>query len=306
MKKLAICALLVVMLTCMCIGQQEQESPEQQESPESQVQKWKDHLSFVSPPLGQDATTLVPAFRNIEELPAGTHIVYNVVSEGTAQGADLATDMTLDLTIAGEDVVNGIDCVVVDLVIEMEMVSMGEQLEMVIQAKEWIDEDGVPVKLEEDATMMFGEFSIPISMTVERTGEEQYQGHDCWVLTGTQTTEIMGMTLEGGNVVEYIDKDTSSVVRVISGIGEEEADTGYMEPVTPVEELDWELGGTESITTPAGTYECQVISLEETGETVGTIWAAEEVIVPVKYTFSYRTSSMNLDLTMTLMEYTLG
>lgn len=301
MKKKIIFTLFIVALASLCIGQEE--TPEQET--QKGVEKWKEHLSFVSPPSGQDVASMVPAFFNAEELPIGTRMVYEITSEGVSQGVAVSSKMTVDITISGRESVKGIDCTVLDVTMEMEVESMGQAMPMTIQGKEWVDQNGAPVKVEEEITMSFGEFEIPLSMTLERVGEEVYHGHDCWVLSGTQTSTAMGMTTEGV-ITEYMDKESFSVVRVITSMGGEEIDTEYIEPPTPLEELEWELGSTETITTAMGVYDCQIIYLKENGETVGTIWAHEDFKTPIKYEFSYKTGETEIKLTMTMIEYTLG
>lgn len=302
MKHVIPFALLVVVLASLCIGQQEQPQGEQEGWT---VQDWKDHLTFINPPSGQDATSMIPVFRHADELPVGTHIVFQIESTGSIRGAPTSIDTTLDLTIAGRETINGIDCTVVDIAIEMEMESSGETLPLTIHGKEWVDANGIPVKVEEEVTMTISEFEIPMSLMVERTGEEVYQGHECWVFSGPLTVDIMGMTTEG-SVTEYMDKESFQVIRVITEIATETDDTQYMEPPPSVEELEWELGGRETVKTPSGTYDCQVIYLKENNEVVGTIWVNEEIRVPVKYVATYKTEYMDMEVTMTLVEYTSG
>ena len=292
MKKIIVCVILIMVLAS-CIGQKE----------EWTVEDWKEHISFMRPPVGQDAASMVSGFRNVEDLPIGTHMVFDVETVGVYQGTDMTMDMTLGLTISGKDTVDGIDCTVVDLTIEMDMDTSAGSLGMTITGKEWLGSTGTPVKVEEEATMKIGEFDIPMSIEMERTGEELYHGHDCWVLTGTQTVEIMGITTAGGEILEYMDKESSAIVRAVTTIGEEEVDTGYVEPPIPVEDLKWELGNRETVTTDLGTYDCQVIYLKENGETIGTIWANEEIRAPIKYVFSYKTADINLEMTVILVEY---
>jgi len=97
------------------------------------------------------------------------------------------------------------------------------------------------------------------------------------------------MTTEG-SVTEYMDKESSQVIRVITEIATETDDT--------------QLGGRETVKTPPGTYDCQVIYLKENNEVVGTIWVNEEIRVPVKYVATYKTEYMDMEVTMTLVEYT--
>lgn len=293
MRKIIACAVLVIVLAS-CIGQKEWT-----------VDEWREHLSFATPPLGLDASTMIPGFRNIEGLPKGTHIVYDVDAVGVLQGTDVTVDMTIGFTVAGTDIVDGINCTALDVDIEMDMNFMGESLIMSIKGKEWIDENGAPVKVEEETVMEFGEFKIPVSIKVNQAGEEIYNEHDCWVMSGTQSLEIMGITA-GGEITEYVDKKSYSIVRAITKIGDEEADTGYIEPPISVLDQVWELGNRETVTTDSGTYDCQVIYLKQDGQTMGTIWASEDVRAPIQYVYSYETTDTTLEMTMTLVEYTAG
>ena len=293
MKKIVVCAILVIVLAS-CIGQTEWT-----------IDEWREHISFASPPLGQDPASMIAGFHNIEELPTGTHIVFDIQAEGVLQGTNVTVDMTMGFTVAGTDTVDGIECTVVDVDIEMNMNIMDESLIMRVKGKEWVDRNGAPVKVDEEATMEIGEFKIPFSINVGRTGEELYQGHDCWVLSGTQSLEIMGISA-GGKITEYMDKESHAIVRSITTIGEEEADTGYIEPPIFVLGLTWELGGRETITTELGTYDCQIIYVKQNGELMGTIWATEDIRSPIKYVYSYETTDTDLEMTMTLVEYTAG
>ncbi len=294
MKRIITFAILMVVLAS-CIGQQEESG--------WSVQDWKEHLFLVTPPLGQDVTSMISGFRDPENLPIGTRTVFAVTHEGTFGGAYITTDMTMDIHIVGTEVINGQDCTVVDVVIEMEMESQDQSMSMDIKGTEWLDKEGAPLRVKEDVIMGIGEFDIPMSIEMERTGEELYHGHECWVFSGTQTMEIMGLVETEGTIEEYMDKETFSVVRTLTEIEGEKVDTGYIEPPIPVEDLVWELGNRETITTELGTYECQVIYLKENGEIVGTIWAHEDVKAPIKYVFSYETANMNLEMTMILVEY---
>jgi len=155
MKRIIIFAILMVVLTS-CIGQQEESA--------WSVQDWKEHLSLVTPPLGQDATSMISGFRTPENLPIGTRTVSAVTLEGTFRGAYITTDMTMDIYIVGTEVINGQDCTVVDVAIEMEMEmeSQDQSMSMDIKGTEWLDKDGAPVKVKEDVIMGIGEFDIPM------------------------------------------------------------------------------------------------------------------------------------------------
>lgn len=303
---------LIVALLCSCIGQKKvAEEPEltgETGATETQgwtVDQWKEHLSFATFPLGQDPTSMIAGFRNVGDLPTGTRVAYNVKSDGIFQGQETTSDATMDLIVSGTEVVDGITCTVTDVATHMNVESEGSTMVITIEGKEWLDEEGVPVKVEEAGSMEFGEYSIPLSIALKRTGEEIYHGRDCWVFTGTQTMEILGMKTEG-NITEYMDKETYAVVRTVSTIGDQNIDTGYMEPPKPPETQEWELDGRESVTTPAGTYDCQVIYLKENGKQVGTIWANEDVSVPIKYTFTYEAENTSMEVTAILIAYTLG
>lgn len=307
-----LCVMLIMALLCSCISQKKPaEAPGltgetgAEETQGWTVDQWKEHLSFATLPLGQDPTSMVAGFRNVGDLPTGTHITYNMKSDGIFQGAKTTSDATMDLTVSGTEVVDGITCTVMDVATNMNVESEGSTMVITIDGKEWLDEEGVPVKVEENVSMKFGEYVIPMSIALERTGEEIYNGRDCWVFTGTQTMEVLGTKAEG-NITEYMDKETCSVVRVMSTIGDQNVDTGYMEPPKPPETQEWESDGRESITTPAGTYDCQVIYLKENGKKVGTIWANEDVNVPIKYTFTYEAENTTLEVTATLVAYTLS
>jgi hypothetical protein len=68
----------------------------------------------------------------------------------------------------------------------------------------------------------------------------------------------------------------------------------------------WELGPEETITTPLGTYKCQVIYVMEEGKRVGTIWATRDMRAPVKYVYTFENEDSKLEMTMVLIEYSSG
>ncbi len=293
--KTVTCVLFIVVLFSTCIYQKEMT-----------VQDWREHLLFMNPSLGQDPTSMVSGFHNLEGLPQGTRIVFSVESKGVFQGTQVISTSTMSITILGSEIVSGVDCTVMDILTDIDTVTEGEPMTITVKGKEWVDRAGTPVKVEEEVVMKFNEYEVPMSLKVTRTGEETYEGHDCWILTGTQTIVVMGQSLGESEVTEYVDKETSVVVRSVTTVGEEVVDTGYIRPPIPVQNLQWELGGKEEVTTESGNYECQVIYLKENDNIVGTVWASEEVRAPVKYTYSYKAENTNMNITMTLLEYTWG
>ncbi|MBU7018003.1 MAG: hypothetical protein HXS44_10875 [Theionarchaea archaeon] len=298
MKHFTTCIILVALVT-LCINQQEDViNPENREWT---VQDWKEYLTLMSPPLGQDITSMVPAIQNIDELPVGTHLVYHIESFVVST----ETDMRYTITISGKDTVKNIPCIVMDITVEAEITGIEKSMEIHATGTEWVDEEGTPVRIEEEMVMYFTEYEIPLEIVMERTGEEVYSGIDSWVFSGVQTMNVMGNDVEG-TITEYIDKESSSVVRVITEVGDQYEDTGLIEPTVSTQLLEWELGGREGVTTLMGVYDCQAIYLKKNGDTVGTIWASEKVKVPIKAVFSYEVGGTNLDVVMTLEEYMLG
>jgi hypothetical protein len=260
------------------------------------------NLALIYPPLGQDPTSMITGVRNIEQLPVGTHIVTAVTVEGTVHEVPTRRDTVMDVTVSGRDIMDGIHCIVLDFTMDMKIKEQGETMVITSSGTEWIDEDGIPVKLKEDMTMIFDSFTIPLSIEVTRDRKEVYKGHDCWVFSGVQTTTVMGNAVED-SILMYLDRKSAFVVWVLTEIGDEPVDTGYMEPPTPVDALHWELGDKESITTPMGVYECQSIYLRENG-TGGTIWVHKDFNIPVQYVYTIKTEDMDLLVTIVLVAYT--
>lgn len=305
MKKILVAAILVMALMSSCIGQKK----------EFTIDDWKKHLAFSDPHTSQNYDW-VSGFHNVEELPLGTHIVLNVEFEGTAEETEMWPDTTVGLTISGREAVDGIDCTVIEYTMDMEIETFGEKMILALEGTGWVDETGGIVKTEGTAEEEFRGKKRLGKASGKRTGEEQYHGHDCWVFTTLQSTEVAGVPATEEEVVqytEYMDKESHAVVRMITKVLGEEIDTGYIEPEIPsFGELQWKLGDRETITTEMGTYQCQIIYLKEndepgeTGETVGTIWANEEIRVPLKYVISLKTEGAGIEMVMTLIEYTLG
>lgn len=258
--------------------------------------------ALIYPPLGQDPTSMITGIRNIEQLPVGTHIVTAVTVEGTVHEVPTRRDTVMDVTVSGRDIIDGIHCIVIDFTMEMKIKEQGETMIITSSGAEWLDEEGIPVKLKEDMTMTFDSFTIPLSIEVMRDRKDVYKGHDCWVFSGVQTTTVMGNTVED-TILMYLDRKSAFVVWVLTEIGDEPVDTGYMEPPTPVDALHWELGDKELITTSMGVYECQPIYLKE-HDIIGTIWAHKDFNIPVKYVYTIKTEEMDITVTMILVAYT--
>ncbi|MBU7015805.1 MAG: hypothetical protein HXS43_13345 [Theionarchaea archaeon] len=287
---------ITMLLLCLCIGQEE----------EWTVDDWKDHLMFVSPSGTQGGIPgFVPTSSTVMTLPVGTHMVFDVVSEGTVGELEMPTRMVLGLRYLGTERVNEKECAALQITMNMEIEMYGESMAMASEGKEWIGEDGAPVKMDFRATGNLAGIEIPISLTGGLTEETQYQGHECWVFTVTQKVEMAGPSTEM-EMIMYMDKESRALVRIVAKMGEIEQDSGYMEPVFSIGPSTWELGPEETVTTPLGTYKCQVIYVVEEGKTVGTIWATKDVRAPVKYIYTFENGDSNLEVTMVLIEYSSG
>jgi len=289
---LAILTVVIVALTLSCIGQKE-----------LTVEEWKGYLTFMNPRIDQSAVNMVFELPNVENLPTGTHAVFEIECEGSLGKLDMPSSMIMEFTITGKEIINGIECTVVNVAMEME--GFAESVFLTFEGREWVDKTGAPVRVEGTATGKSGEFTVPMTYTVERTGEEAYHGHECWIFSITQKMQ-MGQSAEEVKIVRYMDKESYVVVRVINEIWGEKVDTGYIEPLISTGELEWVLEGREKITTNLGDYDCQLIYLMENDVVIGTIWANEEIRAPVKYVFSYETEYVGLEVTMILVEYSLG
>lgn len=288
--KYSISVIILIMLTSACIIQWS-------------AQDWKDNLSFVTPRIDQAALNFITELPNVQDLPAGTHVSYDVTYEGSLEKLDLPSHMKIEFTISGKDTINGITCTIVDVTIDMEMVS--SPVTVTFHGKEWVDTTGSPVRMEGEATGKTGDREVPIIFTMERTGEDVVSGHECWVLSTTQKMKI-GPAENEVHIIRYLDKKSATVIRLITNVLGKEVDTGYMEPLIPTEDLQWELGGTDTIQTKMGDYKCQIIYLKENNETRGTLWATKKVKAPLKYVFSYRKGDTSLNMVMILLEYQSG
>ena len=272
---------VVLILLSSCIGQEKEGEPGE---PKWTVKDWKEHLSFGTFRIDQNISTgVVTGLNNIGEIPPGTHIVYILETKGGLD-TDIPVETTVDITVLGSDVINNTPCTVLDIVIDMTMTMFGESMTTTFEGSQWIDDNGIPVKAELKGVQKLQDFEAPTTIQGTRTGEEVYYGHDCWILTVTQRADMDVSSVEM-EVIQYLDKETSALVRVITRIGEKEQDTGYIEPDS-TGEREWVLGDKEVITTEAGTYDCQVIYIKDE-KTVATLWAAKDVAAPIRCVYSY-------------------
>lgn len=310
MKKVIITAIIAVVLITACIGQEE-ELPVEGESKEPglwTIEDWRNHLSLMDPTLSQEASTLLPGFRNPQNLGIGTHLVYDLEMKGKILGAEMPILAIMDITFSGKETINGVDCFIIDLLTSMEMTAQNMSIEMEMVGTEWIDDTtGALVKaiLQMQADLQEEEPPLPISITIERVGEEEYEGHDCWILELRQEMEISGSDAGEIEVLQYVDKESQAVVRQLMTFGDQKIDSGYIEPPPP-DETEWELGNVETITTELGTYECQIIYIKQGGETLGTLLASKEFKIPLKYVFTASQTGSSITTTMILIAYTLG
>jgi hypothetical protein len=308
MKKILCVTLIVLILVTACIGQEEEQpTGEKKESAEWTVEDWKNHLSLMDPTLTQDASTMLPGFRNPDNLSVGTHLTYDLTMEGSVLGMEMPMSSVMDITFSGKETIKGVDCFLIDITSTMEMTTQDMTINMEMVGTEWIDETtGALVKavMEMEANMEEEEAPLPLSLTIERVGEEQYHGHDCWILELRQEMGLADVDLGEIKILQYMDKMSGDVVRQVMTFGEQEMDSGYIEP--PPAGAEWELGVVESITTELGTYECQVINVMQDGEVIGTIWASKEFTTPLKYVMSVSQAGSTITLTMVLTAYELG
>ena len=308
MKNFTILAILAIALISSCIGQEEvgEETGEKatEEVGEEKgwtIENWKEHLFFLDI-REQSAAGMVTGLRNFEALPMGTHMKYKVEFGDGTEETGMPYEIVIGLTVSGKEPIDGIECTVIDFTQDMEMETFGISMTMTFEGTEWVDETGAPVKMEGTAITKSEDVEMPTEFTVERIGEELYEGHDCWLYEMTQSTEMMGQSMEV-KFVQYVDKSSFAVVRALSEMMGTEQDSGYLEPEVSAGEFEWELGNRETITTELGTFDCQVIYLKVNGEVLGTIWANEEFKVPIKYVYSYKTEDTEFEMTMTLLEY---
>jgi hypothetical protein len=287
LKKIVIVFLI---LSTACINQKE-----------LTVEEWKQQLVLLDPPLGQDPMSMITGIDNVGILPVGAYVKVKVEYQGTVQGVDTAAQMTIDMTVLKREVSHSGLLTVLGVGIDAHFESQNETIDVAIEGTEWLDEEGVPVRIEEEVTMNLGGFEVPMVFAISRTGEEVYEGRECWVFMGTQTINLPG--LGESRVLGYIDKGSKTVVRAMTSIGGEEVDTGFVEPPVIVGALTWDLGSQESVSTAMGKVQCQVIHLLNGNQEVGTLWVNKDMAVPVRIVRSYESESMDLEVTVTLDTY---
>jgi hypothetical protein len=263
------------------------------------VEEWKDHLFIPSPRMDQTMSNMITGFDNIEELPPGTHILFKGKADGYSQEDTAVFDMTIDVTVQN-GLIQGKDVTIIEITLEMEhpSVSLG------IKNTEWVDRTGTPLRMEGEIRTALVEGTESLTRyTLELIGEEQYKGLECWVYAGTERTDVTGMDVNiETEIMQYIDKESKAVVRVITNNGQvdQSVDTPSMS------KLEWELGGKETITTDMGRYDCQVIYLKKDDEIVGTMWVNKAFRTPLKYIILYETEDTKLEIDMTLAKYMRG
>ena len=293
MNKCIVTSLVVVALLTACIGQ------------EWTVEDWKEHLFLMNPALSQDASTIMPGFKHMEIIPPGTHFAYKLEMVGAYLETDVPLSVLMDITFSGKEVIDGVDCFKADLFMTMEMSMSGQTIKMEMEGVEWIEEStGAPVKIDMRMTADMEGVDVPLPMefTVERVGEAEYHGHQCYLFEMSQEMEVMGIDLGEMKIVQYMDKETFAIVRQVMTMGEQEIDTEYIEP--PISgEVEWELGHKETISTELGTHECQIIILKQEGEEIGKMWVSKEFRTPLKYVITSQVEDTELTMTMILTAY---
>lgn len=263
------------------------------------VEKWYDHLFLFNPRMDQTMSNVITGFENIEELPPGTHILFKGAAEAYSQEDTILFDMYMDVAVQNGEV-HGKEVTVVEITLEMEhpSISLG------VKNIEWLDRTGTPLRIEGEITTALVEGTTSLTRyTLELVGEETFEGLNCWVYTGTERIDVTGMDVNTETeVIQYVDKDSTAVVRVITNNGQEDktVDTPSMS------KLEWELGGKETITSDMGSYDCQVIYLKEKDAIVGIMWVNKAFRTPLKYTIFYVTEDTTLKMNMTLVTYVWG
>lgn len=232
-------------------------------------------------------------------------MVFDISSKGEARGLELPMNQVLGLTYLGIEPLNGKECAALQVSMNMELEMLGESMILTGEGKQWIDEDGAPVKMEMRGSGNVSGMEIPIAINGVLTEETVYQGHDCWVFNITQEAEMMGIS-NRTEMTMYLDKESRAPVRMKMKMGDLEQDSGYIQPFFSIGPSTWELGPKETITTPLGTYECQVIHIMEEGKTVGTIWATKDMRTPLKYVYVSGDEESSLETTLVLTEYSSG
>ncbi|KYK35225.1 MAG: hypothetical protein AYK18_13225 [Theionarchaea archaeon DG-70] len=273
------------------------------------AQDWKDTLYFVNPPIGPNAApSLITGFSNIEILPQGALLDFKVELEETVEGTVKSFDMTMEIIILGKEIVDGKECTVLYITTRRNIQVLESSFIMTSRQKEWIDGNGIPVKLDVEDTdtefsgngenVVLAGLKVPVKTTGILIGEEHYKGHECWAFSITTVAGIGELASKTETVV-HLDKETLLMVhKVTENKGKKEV-SSYIEPVIS-EKSTWEMGPRERIDTSTGAYDCQVIYLKKAGELVGTIWVTEDIKTPLKYVYSFETEDSHATVTMTL------
>lgn len=293
--KYTACALILLMICAGCVTQSEVLT----------IDQWKDHLTVLNPPLGEDPTSMVTGVLNSDTLPVGTRITFFVTLKRIYHSVETATTMTMTAVVSKKEYIDDIECTVFDITMDMHMTLTNESMDITITGTEWIDSTGAPVKVKENIIMKFNGMEFPAHLVVTRKAEGTFHGHECWVYTGTQTMGV-GDDPDESSIIEYMEKKSFAIIQTITSIGGETVNTGYIPPPVALSECVWELYKRERITTEAGRYNCQVIHVKEGDTVVATFWAHDTVRVPIQYTYEYHTKESDIQFTMTLTEYSLG
>lgn len=300
MKRIVTSAIFVIVLIFSCISQKN-------DTEEWTVEKWRDHLFFPNPNIDQCFDNIAVGLCHLETLPVGTYLAFKGKMWEYSLHTAFPYDFTMDITILDKEVVDGKECTVAKITMESSFIK--------IEAKEWMDSDGTPMKIEEEVRIQGIDTVEVMRFFAVLKREAQYRGYDCWVFSGTcETGTLFGtgmgeLGVHETHITAYIDKESYAQVGMITERGISES--GFYEPDTRYIEgtyagLKWELGPREGITTELGTFDCQVIYLKDNGRTVGTIWANEKIRTPLKYIVYYEQEATKYDMTLTLIEYIWG
>lgn len=282
--------IVVLLLSTACISQKE-----------LTVEEWKQQLVFVTPPLGQDPTSMIAGISNVGILPVGAHFEVEAEYSGAVQGVSVDAHVAIGITVLERQVSRSELLTVLGVTIDSHYESQNEAVDVTVEGTEWLDGEGVPVRIEEEVTINVGGFDVPMGFMLNRTGENMCGDRECWVFMGTQTINLSG--LGESRILGYLDKESGIVVRAMTSIGGEEVDTGFMEPPVTVDTFTWELGSQESVSTDRGRIKCQVIHLMDNSQKVGTLWVNKDIPIPVQIVRSYMSSYMDLNVTVTLVSY---
>lgn len=262
------------------------------------AEDWQSYLSFVNPRMDRCAATFIIPLSNVGNLKIGTAAAFEILFEGSRDVLNVPSFMRIRFVITGKDLIKEIPCTTVDITSEMDF----ESVIVTFAGNEWVDDTGAVVKMVGTATGTYDEYEMPMNYTVERMGEEVYYGHECWIFSVTESMEI-GTSTQEIRTTQYMEKETYTLIRMITDILGREVDTGYIEPLIPSKELQWELGAVEELHTEMGDYRCQIVYLREEKKPFGILWVNKEVRAPLKYVISLKEGDVELKMTMVLVEY---